>query len=149
MCLILVCSPPAGWLCTSDRSGRHSSVLTSVFIVTLWCKVTTPSLSMIFHRSWVQGTAPPNLTRGPARRWICLSLQISLLDQMILFPFYIAGTVLSVTAVSKICHKLVSITRPRDLLPQSSHLTTIYGSLHIITVQLCIKIFLNYNIPKF
>lgn len=62
-------------------------VLVRVFIVTLWCKVTTPSLSMIFYQSWVQGTTSPNLTRGTAGRWILLSLRISLLDQIVLFPF--------------------------------------------------------------
>lgn len=87
MCLTSACSPPAGWLCSSDRTGRHSSALLGVFIVTLWSNVTTPSLSMIFYQSWLQGTTSLHLTRGTAGKWILLSLQISPLDQIALFAF--------------------------------------------------------------
>lgn len=78
------------------------------------------------------GDSSPSLTRGPVRRWIHLSLQISLLDQMVLFPIYIAGTVSSITAVSKICHQLVSIT---EIICYLSHFTAIYGCCSINTVH--------------
>ncbi len=88
MCVTSVCSPPAGWLCRPDSTGRHSSTLVCVFIVTPWSKVTTPSLQMIFYPSWVQQTTSPSLTRATAGRWILLSLHISLLDLIALFPLH-------------------------------------------------------------
>ena len=62
-------------------------VTLQLLIVTLWSKVTTPSLSMTFCLSWVQTTTSSELTRGQQGARTLLSLHISPLEQIVLFPF--------------------------------------------------------------